>query len=130
MCFQEEVDCRKEKCPFADGYYDRVNEAILNLLDNELIIRRDVIEQYARKHCVCPFELSLDAAYGADAVICDYNYLFDPRVSLKRLTGEHKRNTALLVDEAHNLIDRAREMYSAGLDKRNFLDIFSVRSKA
>ncbi|BBI36300.1 ATP-dependent DNA helicase [Cohnella abietis] len=123
ICFQDEVDCRKEQCPYAEGYYDRINGAILDLLDNETLISRGVIEQYARKHRVCPFEMSLDAAYGADAVICDYNYLFDPRVSLKRLGGEFKRDTVLLVDEAHNLIDRAREMYSAELDKKAFLEL-------
>lgn len=121
ICFREEVDCRKEACPYADGYYDRVNETVCDLLANETLITRDTIELYARKHTVCPFELSLDTAYGADAVICDYNYLFDPRVSLKRLTAERRSATVLLVDEAHNLIDRAREMYSAALDKRDFL---------
>lgn len=123
ICFRERVDCRPEACTYADGYYDRINGAILDLLESETLIRREVIESYARKHTVCPFELSLDAAYGADAVICDYNYLFDPRVSLKRLTGERKRETVLLVDEAHNLIDRAREMYSAALEKRAFLEL-------
>ncbi len=123
ICFRDQVECRPEACPYADGYYDRVNGAILDLLTNETLIRRDVVERYARKHTVCPFELSLDAAYGADAVVCDYNYLFDPRVSLKRLTGERKENTVLLIDEAHNLIDRAREMYSAALTKRDFLEL-------
>lgn len=123
ICFQDEVDCRPDRCPFADGYYDRVNGAVLDMLKNETLIRRDVVERYARKHTVCPFELSLDAAYGADAVICDYNYVFDPRVSLKRLSGERKRDTVLLVDEAHNLVDRARDMYSAELNKRDFLEL-------
>jgi DNA excision repair protein ERCC-2 len=123
ICFQEEVDCRKEKCAFADGYYDRINEAILDLLGHEALITRPVIEAYARKHEVCPFEFSLDAAYAADAVICDYNYVFDPRVSMKRLAGEHRNQTVLLVDEAHNLIDRAREMFSATLDKKEFLEL-------
>ncbi|MBO9596495.1 MAG: ATP-dependent DNA helicase [Cohnella sp.] len=123
ICFRDEIECRPEACPYADGYYDRINGAVLDLLGHETLIRRDVIESYARKHTVCPFELSLDAAYGADAVICDYNYLFDPRISLKRLTGERKAGTALLVDEAHNLIDRAREMYSAELAKRDFLEL-------
>jgi len=123
ICFQEEVDCRPEKCPYADGYYDRINGAILDLLTNETLMNREVIEKYARKHTVCPFELSLDAAYGADAIICDYNYIFDPRVSLKRLSGEHRNQTVLLIDEAHNLIDRAREMYSSRLDKRAFLEL-------
>ncbi len=123
ICFQEEVDCRKEKCAYADGYYDRINEAILDLLAQETLITRPVIEAYARKYAVCPFEFSLDAAYAADAVICDYNYVFDPRVSLKRLSGEHKHQTVMLVDEAHNLVDRAREMFSAELDKKNFMEL-------
>lgn len=123
ICFLEETNCRKELCPYADGYYDRINEAVLDLLQHETVIRRDVVEQYARKHCVCPFELSLDVAYGADGMICDYNYVFDPQVSLKRLSGERKRDTVLLLDESHNLIDRAREMYSAALMKRDFLEL-------
>ncbi|WP_239615716.1 ATP-dependent DNA helicase [Cohnella mopanensis] len=123
ICFQDEVDCRVDKCPYADGYYDRINGAILDMLGNETLMNREVIERYARKHTVCPFELSLDAAYGADAVVCDYNYIFDPRVSLKRLSGEHRHQTVLLMDEAHNLIDRAREMYSAALEKRDFLEL-------
>ncbi|WP_372663617.1 ATP-dependent DNA helicase [Cohnella sp.] len=123
ICFQEQVDCRKEQCIYADGYYDRINEALLDMLTNETLINRSVIELYARKHTVCPFEFSLDAAYAADAVICDYNYVFDPRVSLKRLSGEHRNQTVLLVDEAHNLIDRAREMFSAELEKRSFMEL-------
>lgn len=123
ICFQEQVDCRKEQCIYADGYYDRVNEGLLDMLTNETLISRSVIKLYARKHTVCPFEFSLDAAYAADAVICDYNYVFDPRVSLKRLSGEHRNHTVLLLDEAHNLIDRAREMFSAELIKRSFLEL-------
>ncbi|GAA0136378.1 ATP-dependent DNA helicase [Paenibacillus sp. YSY-4.3] len=121
ICFQEQISCRKEDCIYADGYYDRVNGAILDMLGHETLINREVIEGYARKHRVCPFEFSLDAAYAADAVICDYNYIFDPRVSLKRQFAEHKRQTALLVDEAHNLVDRSREMFSSALGKSAFL---------
>jgi DNA excision repair protein ERCC-2 len=123
ICFQDETNCSREACEFADGYYDRINGALLDLLSNETLMTRPVIEQYARKHRVCPFEFSLDAAYAADGVICDYNYVFDPRVSLKRLTGEHKKQAVLLVDEAHNLVDRAREMFSAELKKSDFLAV-------
>lgn len=123
VCFKEEVRCSKEHCEFADGYYDRINEAVLDLLRHETIMTRTVIESYARKHRVCPFEFSLDVAYAADAVICDYNYIFDPRVNLKRLFEEQKRQTSLLVDEAHNLVDRAREMYSSVLNKSDFLEL-------
>ncbi|MDR9853493.1 ATP-dependent DNA helicase [Paenibacillus sp. VCA1] len=123
ICFQEETVCTKEACPYADGYYDRINDAVLDILANETIMTRQVLERYARKHRVCPFEFSLDTAYAVDAVICDYNYVFDPRVSLKRLPEEQKRRTALLVDEAHNLVDRGREMFSAGIEKAGFLQI-------
>ncbi|MFD3259164.1 ATP-dependent DNA helicase [Paenibacillus lentus] len=121
ICFQEQINCRKEECVYADGYYDRVNEAILDMLGHETLMDREVVEAYARKHRVCPFEFSLDAAYAADAVICDYNYIFDPRVSLKRQFAEQKRQTALLIDEAHNLVDRSREMFSSALSKSVFL---------
>ncbi|MEH7415393.1 ATP-dependent DNA helicase [Neobacillus drentensis] len=123
VCFQEETNCQKEYCEFANGYYDRINEAILDILSNENQLTREVIESYARKHKVCPFEYSIDLAYSVDAIICDYNYIFDPRVSLKRLLEEHKKSTALLVDEAHNLVDRGREMFSASLNKEPFLQL-------
>ncbi|MET3270898.1 UNVERIFIED_CONTAM: Rad3-related DNA helicase [Paenibacillus phyllosphaerae] len=126
VCFQEEMRCSKEHCPYAEGYYDRVNGAVLDMLTEETIMTRTVIEQYARKHRVCPFEFSLDAAYSADAIIGDYNYVFDPKVSLKRMLEEQKRKTALLVDEAHNLVDRAREMYSGELTKGDYLALTRV----
>jgi len=121
ICPQEEVRCEKELCPYANGYYDRINDAVMDLLENETIMTRAVIERYAEKHTVCPFEFSLDAAYAADAVVCDYNYIFDPVISFKRQYNEMKKGTALLVDEAHNLVDRAREMFSAELEKSVFL---------
>ncbi len=123
ICFQEKVSCRKEDCSFADGYYDRLNGAIMDMLSNETLMNRIVIEKYARKHQLCPFEFSLDAAYAADAIICDYNYIFDPRVSLKRLFEERKKKTVLLVDEAHNLVDRGREMFSSDIGKTEFLEL-------
>ncbi len=132
VCFKEKTICQKDYCEYADGYYDRVNEGILDILTNETLMTREVIERYAQKHRLCPFELSLDLTYIADAVICDYNYLFDPRVSLKRLIEEQKKQTTLLVDEAHNLVDRAREMYSAELFKSPFLKLkreFKGRNK-
>jgi DNA excision repair protein ERCC-2 len=123
VCFKDETKCQKDYCEFADGYYDRINEAILDIMSNESSMNRQVIEKYARKHTICPFEFSIDLAYAADAVICDYNYIFDPRVSLKRLFEEQKKSTLLLVDEAHNLVDRGREMFSASLNKDSFLQL-------
>jgi DNA excision repair protein ERCC-2 len=121
VCLKEETICQKEYCEFANGYYDRINEAFLDLFSHETFINRNTIEEYAKKHTLCPFEFSLDLAFVADAIICDYNYIFDPKVSLKRFFDEHKKQTALLIDEAHNLVDRAREMFSAELLKSCFL---------
>ncbi|NMO94477.1 ATP-dependent DNA helicase [Paenibacillus lemnae] len=123
ICFREGDGCTKEACVFSEGYYDRINGAILDLLQHETSMTRPVIEEYARKHQVCPFEFSLDAAYAADVVICDYNYIFDPRVSLKRMPEEMKKSSVLLVDEGHNLVDRARSMFSAELRKSMFLEV-------
>ncbi|MFC4321474.1 ATP-dependent DNA helicase [Litchfieldia salsa] len=123
VCFKEETRCQKDYCEFANGYYDRINEAFLDIFSNETFINRATIETYSRKHTLCPFEFSLDLAFVADAIICDYNYIFDPKVSLKRFFDEHKKSTALLIDEAHNLVDRAREMFSAELHKSSFLTL-------
>lgn len=123
ICFKEETICEKDYCEFANGYYDRINDAVLDILSNEKLLSREKIEVYARKHTVCPFEYSLDLTNTADAIICDVNYIFDPRVSLKRLFDEHKRNSVLLIDEAHNLVDRARDMYSSSLYKSKFLEL-------
>ncbi|MEK0313470.1 ATP-dependent DNA helicase [Cohnella sp. 56] len=115
--------CAGGVCMYAEGFFDRINGAILDLLSHETLMGKAELLRYGAKHRVCPFEMSLEVAYAADAVICDYNYIFDPRVSLKRVAAEWKASCALLVDEAHNLPDRAREMYSAELTKRDFLDI-------
>lgn len=123
ICFKEKTICEKEYCEFANGYYDRLNEAMLDLLGHHQHIDRKTIEAYARKHTICPFEFSLDVAYEADAIICDYNYIFDPRVSLKRFFEEQKKQTALLIDEAHNLVDRAREMFSSSLRQTSFYSL-------
>ncbi|WP_226683353.1 ATP-dependent DNA helicase [Sutcliffiella horikoshii] len=120
ICFQEETICQKEFCPFADGYYDRLKEGIRDILENERLMDRKIIELYAKKHQLCPFEFSLDLAMFADVVICDYNYFFDPKVRLQRW-GDFHKETILLIDEAHNLVDRSREMLSASLSKSVFL---------
>ncbi|MGG3916397.1 helicase C-terminal domain-containing protein [Rossellomorea vietnamensis] len=123
ICFKEETICQKDYCEFANGYYDRINEALIDILTRETIITRPILESYAKKHKVCPFEYSIDLSYLVDGVICDYNYIFDPRVSFKRMSDESKKRTNLLIDEAHNLVGRGREMYSASLKKSAFLQI-------
>ena len=122
ICFMEECECNPENCPYAKGHFDRINDAMYDLLTQESHFDRTNIETYAKKHMVCPFEMSLDMSLFADGIICDYNYLFDPHVFLKRFFAEGKSDKYLfLIDEAHNLVDRGREMYSATLVKEDFL---------
>lgn len=124
ICILKERDCNPAACEYADGHYDRVNDAVYDLVSHEYVINRDRIMEYAGKHKVCPFEMSLDVSYWCDGIICDYNYVFDPNVALKRYFGDGgKGDYVFLVDEAHNLVDRAREMYSATLKKEDFLKI-------
>ncbi|MFA6109768.1 MAG: helicase C-terminal domain-containing protein [Candidatus Latescibacterota bacterium] len=106
--------CDPETCEFARGYFDRVGPALEELFTRD-DFTRVAVEEIARRHRVCPFEFSLDLSLWSDLIICDYNYVFDPRVYLKRFFLDHPGRYLLLVDEAHNLVDRAREMFSAGL---------------
>ena len=124
ICFCEEADCNPEKCPYAKGHYDRVNEAVYELLTASDEMSREILEEHARKWKVCPFEMSLDVSTWVDAVICDYNYVFDPNAHLKRFFGESVKGDYLfLIDEAHNLVDRGREMYSASVCKEEVLKV-------
>lgn len=122
LCLCGEVDCNPVHCPYAKGHYDRVNDAVYNLLQKEDVFTREVILEQAREYRVCPFEMSLDTATWADDIIGDYNYVFDPNVYLKRFFAEGTRGDYIfLVDEAHNLVERSREMYSASIYKEDFL---------
>lgn len=122
ICVLEKPECNPGSCPRARGHFDRVNDAVFDMLTSEETITRTLIEQYAQKHNVCPFEMCLDVSTWADAVVCDYNYVFDPTVALKRFFAEEKKHDFIfLIDEAHNLVERAREMYSAELIKEDFL---------
>lgn len=120
ICCNNTFDCNPEICEYARGYYDKVRDALKYIINNENYIANDEIVKYAEKYKVCPFELSLDLSLYFDAIICDYNYVFDPKVSLKRFADE--KGSIILVDEAHNLIDRSREMYSARLNKSQILN--------
>ena len=124
VCILDKPDCNPGACPRAKGYFDRVNDAVYDLLTNENDISRDHVTAYAEKHCVCPFEMGLDVTLWSDAIICDYNYAFDPNVYLRRFfINDKKSDYVFLIDEAHNLVDRAREMYSASLYKDDFLEV-------
>ena len=122
ICFMEESECNPDSCPYAKGHFDRINDAIFELMTTKEHYSREEIEACAQKYKVCPFELSLDVSYWVDAIICDYNYVFDPHVRLQRYFADGERGEYIfLVDEAHNLVERAREMYSAKLEKEEFL---------
>lgn len=121
MCPLEKRSCHPEDCPYAKGHFDRINDAVMELLEIESDYTSDKIRVWGEKYQVCPFELSLDLSSWSDVIVCDYNYAFDPTASLKRFFGDIKTDHVLLVDEAHNLVDRAREMYSAELVKEDFL---------
>ncbi|MDL2287908.1 ATP-dependent DNA helicase [Oscillospiraceae bacterium OttesenSCG-928-F05] len=120
ICVQETRECTPEACPCAKGHYDRVNTALLELLRGEDALTPGVVSALAEAHKVCPYELSLDAALFSDLIVCDYNHAFDPVVYLRRFFGGGGGNYVFLIDEAHNLVERAREMYSAELEKRAF----------
>ena len=123
MCEGPVDDYGRVQCLYEEGHFDRINEAILDILSHEDIMDKETIQAYSRKHQVCPFEYSIELAYLSDVLICDYNYLFDPGVSLKRLFEEERKGTVLLIDEAHNLVERGREMFSKTLWKKDFLQI-------
>lgn len=124
LCPCEEMNCNPEYCPYARGHFDRVNDAVFELLGKEEAYSRDVLAMQAEKWQVCPYEMCLDTATWVDAVICDYNYVFDPNVHLRRFFGEGMKGDYLfLIDEAHNLVERGRKMYSARLCKEDFLEL-------
>ena len=125
LCVCEKPECDPDHCPRAKGHFDRINQAVYELwTTGPDACTREVILESAEKYQVCPFELSLDLAVWVDTLICDYNYVFDPNVSLKRFFADGVREDYLfLIDEAHNLVERGREMYSASLEKEAFLQM-------
>lgn len=122
ICFCPPVNCDPEICPFARGYFDKVKIALAEM-DQHQAFTRPVIEAIARQYEICPFEFSLDLALWVDCIICDYNYVFDPRVYLHRFFDFDSEPYIFLIDEAHNLPDRARAMYSAELEKQTVLEL-------
>lgn len=130
LCFLEKTECNPDACPYAKGHFDRVNDAVFDIIHQEMAITRETIIQYAQNYQVCPFEFCLDISNWTDGIICDYNYVFDPDVKLKRYFSEGSAGETylFLVDEAHNLVARAREMYSAILKKEDVLLVKRILS--
>ena len=122
ICFEKQKSCNAKECKYAKGYYDRLGPALQTVFINDNF-DRETIEKISCEHNICPFELSLDISLFADIIICDYNYAFDPRVYLKRFFEENDKTYTFLVDEAHNLVDRSRDMFSTSLKKNALMDL-------
>ncbi|WP_282192222.1 ATP-dependent DNA helicase [Romboutsia ilealis] len=129
ICKMEEVNCNPEYCPYANGYFDRINNSLKDILAKYNDYSKENIEKISEEYILCPFELSLDLTNLSDVIICDYNYVFDPRVYLKRFFDTKTTDYTFLIDEAHNLVDRAREMYSATLNEEKFIKVKKLISK-
>lgn len=114
VCLNERVDCRPEACRFAVGYFDRAPAVVDRLVAEGACAPARVREQ-AELEVLCPFELSLDLAERADVVVGDYNYAFNPQATLRRLFNDPNEQWVVVVDEAHNLVERAREQWSPEL---------------
>lgn len=133
ICLNDKVSCNPKDCPYAKGHFDRVNDAIIDIFDSCDDFSRENIEKFARLHMVCPFEYQLDLLDFSDFIVCDYNYIFDPTVYLKRFFENSMLRFALLIDESHNLLERGREMYSAEVfigDLEKLLDLLPKKRKA
>ncbi|MFC2164119.1 ATP-dependent DNA helicase, partial [Acidobacteriota bacterium] len=122
ICFNPDKSCTPDECDFARGFYDRINDAVEQFFSYDSF-NMETIKEVAMQHQICPFEYSLELALWADCIICDMNYAFDPRVYLKRFFLDNPAQYTFLIDEAHNLVDRSREMFSASLKKSSFLKL-------
>ena len=124
LCKCEKPECNPDACPYAKGHFDRVNDAVFDLLGREDCFSREVLLEQADRYMVCPFELCLDVSTWSDVIVGDYNYVFDPTVYLKRFFAEGNKGEYLfLVDEAHNLVERGRQMYSERIVKEDVLAV-------
>jgi DNA excision repair protein ERCC-2 len=122
ICFSKGKACNPEECPFAKGYYNKIQKIIKDSLLNYSDFTYDRIVDIAMKNEVCPFELELDLSLFSDVIICDYNYMFDPLVYMKRYFDADTSHFLALIDEAHNLVDRSKDMYSASLSTATFFE--------
>lgn len=129
ICKMSEVNCNPDYCLYAEGYFDKINNALKEILNKYDDFSRKNIDEISEVYKLCPFELCLDLTMFSDIVICDYNYIFDPRVYLKRYFDVKKTDFTFLVDEAHNLLDRSRNMYSAEINQDTFIKMKKIIGK-
>lgn len=123
ICFCPGKACNPDECPFAKGYYSKIRQILKETILTENILSSETIIDIAKHNAICPFEFSLDLSLYSDIIVCDYNYFFDPIVYLKRFFDNDASNMLVLVDEAHNLVERGRSMYSASFDSFKFKQI-------
>ena len=123
VCFCPGKACNPDECPFAKDYYTKIREIVKDSIINRSTFATEDILDIAKHYAICPFELSLDLSLYMDIIICDYNYFFDPIVYLKRFFDSDASNMVVLVDEAHNLVERGRDMYSASFDSFRFKQV-------
>lgn len=126
MCLNNEVKCNLDDCIYAKDYFTKINNVIASLIKKDDKFFEDDIIEYAKMYNICPFQLSLDLSELCDGIICDYNYAFDPTVKLKRIFEERNEKNILLIDEAHNLVSRARNMYSCQIEKSKIVNVNKV----
>jgi DNA excision repair protein ERCC-2 len=125
VCLSPDTPCTPEECMYVSDYSNRSKNILSQLFKETDFFSREFIELAAKKHGLCPFEISLDLSLQSDLILCDYNYAFDPRVYLKRFFQDGtEEKICLLVDEAHNLPDRAREMYSAQISRSQIRNVY------
>lgn len=129
ICKMSEINCNPDYCLYAEGYFDKINNALKKILNKYDDFSRKNIDEISEVYKLCPFELCLDLTMFSDIVICDYNYIFDPRVYLKRYFDVKKTDFTFLVDEAHNLLDRSRNMYSAEINQDTFIKMKKIIGK-
>ncbi len=117
MCANDRILCHEEFCRFAKDYPGKMERSNLigRLRDGYSHLDPTTVFEEARREEVCPFEVQLELTTRADAIVADYNYVFEPAAALRHLTGEDLREAILLIDEAHNLPDRARQIFSPEL---------------
>jgi len=129
ICKMDETNCNPDYCHYANGYYDRINNALKEILVKYNDYSRENIDVISEEYNLCPFELSLDLTLLSDVIICDYNYVFDPRVYLKRFFDVKTTDYTFLIDEAHNLVDRGREMYSSIITQEKLIKVKKLLGK-
>jgi DNA excision repair protein ERCC-2 len=129
MCLMDKVDCDPDICPYAKGFFDRLKEGLNDIFVHQDVYDMKLIKDYGEYHKICPHEFSLSISNYCDVIVCDYNYAFDPRTHLIRYFDDDYYTPKLLIDEAHNMVDRSRSMYSSTISKESLINLRKATSK-